>query len=148
MERLSRGLRDSLASTGAIKHALTQGEIREAEVIAGLRPHIPERYRLATGEVVNAAGERSRQQDVIISDALVGTPFLAQGGIGVFPVEIVHATLQVKSRISPSTVAGAIGNLASVKSLVSDDPRGMARIQGAGMVMGETSHRGTAATHL
>jgi hypothetical protein len=138
MERLARGLRDSLEATGAIEHALTRGEIRETEVIDGLRPHLPARFRLATGEVVNADGARSRQQDVIVSDGLVGTPFLARGGIGVFPVEIVYATLQVKSRISVSTVADAIENVSSVKRLVANDPRPITRLGPRGLGSGET----------
>jgi hypothetical protein len=123
MERLSRGLRDSLETSGAIGHALTRGEVRESEVIEALRPYLPMRYDLAKGEVIDAAGQRSRQQDIIISDALTGTPFLASGGMGVFPVEIVFAVLQIKSEIKPSTVAEAVENVVSAKRLASSEPR-------------------------
>lgn len=123
MARLSRGLRDSLEASGAIQHALMKGEVRESEVIDALRPHIPARFELASGEAINAQGERSRQQDIIISDALTGTPFLATGGIGVFPVEIVAAVLQVKSSIGAGDVAGAVENVRSVKTVTGDAPR-------------------------
>lgn len=126
MTRLSRGLRESLETSGAIGHALTRGEVRESEVIAGLRPHIPERFEVASGEVINAEGQRSLQQDVIIADKLIGTPFLATGGIGVFPIEIVYGVLQVKSSISPSEIAEAVENIRSVKTLIPDGSR-MAR---------------------
>jgi hypothetical protein len=105
MQRISKDLRTSLEETGAINHALTRGEIREKEIIDALRPHIPKRFEMGTGVVVNAGGEQSKQQDVIISDALAGTPFLGKGDIGVYPVEIVFATLQVRSRISVSLIA-------------------------------------------
>jgi hypothetical protein len=138
MERLSKGLRDSLETSGAIGHALTRGEVRESELIEALRPHLPMRYELAKGEVIDAAGQRSRQQDIIISDALTGTPFLASGGMGVFPVEIVFAVLQVKSEIKPSTVAGAVENILSVKRLASAESRMRTDTAGGGMRIGPT----------
>jgi hypothetical protein len=55
MERLSKGLRNSLETSGAIGHALTRGEVRESELIEALRPHLPMRYELAKGEVVARA---------------------------------------------------------------------------------------------
>jgi hypothetical protein len=106
MERLSKGLRNSPETSGAIGHALTRGEVRESELIEALRPHLPMRYELAKGEVVDAAGQRSRQQDIIISDALTGTPFLASGGMGVFPVEIVFAVL--REMLAMSLIAAGV----------------------------------------
>lgn len=138
MKRIANDMHSALATSGAIDHALTTGEVRESEIIGAFRPHLPTRYELRKGIVVNASGEQSEQQDIVISDSLTGTPFLAAGEIGVFPVEIVFAVLQVKSRVSLSSLGEAIDNLVSAKRLASSEQRAYTLSQGGDLHMGQT----------
>lgn len=123
MEALRVGLRASLDKSGLIDHALTKGEFRESEAIAAFRPHLPTRYALSSGIVVNSDGEQSRQQDLLIADSFASPPFLASGGIGVFPVEVIAATLQIKSQIDATSIYDAVENVASLKRLATESQR-------------------------
>lgn len=123
MRRLAADLRTTLETTANVQHRLTKGEMREDDLRRALGRHIPSRFSLGSGEIVNSAGQISLQQDLIVSDSLAGSPFLAAGGAGVFPVETVFTTLQVKSSISASDIPAVVDNLASVKRLVSEEPR-------------------------
>lgn len=106
-----------------IDHRGTKGEAREAAVQAAFRPHIPTRYGLSTGLVVNLAGEQSKQQDVIVSDGIENSPFIAEGGITMQPIEAVVATLEVKSVATPEEVRDGVEKAMSVAALLSDEPR-------------------------
>jgi hypothetical protein len=79
MRALGAGLTAAVQRTAQIEHALTKGEARETALREQLRPHIPKRYGVSSGIVVNLAGEQSRQQDVIVSDAVENPPFIAEG---------------------------------------------------------------------
>ncbi len=74
-------------------------------------------------EVVNLAGERSKQQDVTISDAIEASPFIAEGGINVHPIESVVATLEIKSVARPQEMKDSVEKALSVGGLISDTPR-------------------------
>ncbi len=132
MRRLSQGLVAAVDESQLLEHALTKGEIREEDVIAAFRPFVPERFSLGKGVVVNVDGEQSLQQDLVIADAQAGTRFIAGGNIGVYPVEIVHGTVQIKSVASPGEVRSAVENVASVKRLMPDEHRVTAGVRASG----------------
>jgi hypothetical protein len=97
--------------------------MREQAVVAALRPHLPGRYSLSSGLVVNAYGERSRQQDIIISDSLFESPFVTEGQLGIHPVETVHGVIEVKSRATAASIRDAVESVASVKRLFEMAPQ-------------------------
>lgn len=124
MGELSSALANAVGATSLIQHRLLKGEFRERRVIAGLRPFIPRRYEMSSGVIVNAGGHFSRQQDIILSDSLLAPPFLAAGELGVHPIEAVAAVIEVKSVATAQAMREAVENIASVKRLASDEPRG------------------------
>lgn len=138
MYELSSALANAVGASSLIQHKLLKGEFRERRVISGLRPFIPRRYEMLSGVVANADGLFSRQQDIIISDSMVAPPFLAAGELGVHPIETVCAVIEVKSVASAQAMRDAVANIASVKQLASDEPRGFTMIRGASIGMGET----------
>jgi hypothetical protein len=121
--RLSAGLKQSMRDTGAVGHRLSVGQMREQAVIAALSRHLPGRYTLSSGLVVNAAAEQSHQQDIIISDSLFESPFLTEGQLGVHPVESVFGVVEVKSRATAASIRSAVENVASVKRLFDIAPQ-------------------------
>jgi hypothetical protein len=123
MRALGKGLATVVERTAAIEHRLTKGEMREEALRREFRPHFPRRYGLSSGVVVNLAGKQSKQQDVIVSDVVEISPFIAEGGMTVQPIEAVVATLEVKSAATPETVADGVGKALSVAGLLSDAPR-------------------------
>ena len=123
MRALSRGLTTSLEATTSVEHNLTKGELREDDLRTALRPHIPRRYELVSGIIVNSSGEQSRQQDVIVSEGTEIPSFIARGGITVQPIEAVVATLEVKSAATPETVTDGVAKAVSVASLLPEGLR-------------------------
>jgi hypothetical protein len=115
MQALSTSLRGSLIRSESIGHALTKGEVREEDVADALRPHLPSRFTMSSGVVVNARGEESSQQDILITDSSISPPFLTAGRLGLHPAETIAAALEVKSTLTSTTLEAAIQSGASVK---------------------------------
>ena len=130
MRALSGSLAASLDKTGVVGHALTKGELREEDLRAALRPHLPGRFELTSGIVVNASGAQSKQQDVIIADSATVPPFIASGGLTVQPVEAVVATLEVKSSATAETVRDGVAKALSVAALLPDTKRKATEVTG------------------
>jgi hypothetical protein len=100
-----------------IEHNLISGEARESALSRLLANYLSSRVGLATGFVIDALGNTSRQIDLIIYDKTVGTVFNV-GGVKYFPSETVTAVGEVKSDISSSLkLADALANVESVKAL-------------------------------
>lgn len=125
MGGLSERLQTSLRQSSLMEHALTKGEFRESEVAEAFRPHLPRRWELSSGLVVNPSGQQSQQQDLIISDTFFVSPFVASGGVGLHPVETVSGIFEVKSRGTSASVRDGVQKIASVKALSSDEPTGV-----------------------
>lgn len=110
-----------------VKHSTARGGRNELAVRAFLRSVLPSRYGLMTGEVINARGERSLQQDVIVIDREGSMSFWLEEDSSVVPAEVVVATFEVKTTITTDEVRKAVKNVASVKKLLepTDDGAGL-----------------------
>src|SRR4051812_48937859 len=114
MHALSTSLRGSLVRSESIGHALTKGEVREEDVADALRPHLPVRFTMSSGVVVNTRGEESSQQDILVTDSSISPPFLTAGRLGLHPAETVAAALEVKSTLTSETLTQSVRGGASV----------------------------------
>jgi hypothetical protein len=92
--------------------------MRETSVRRILSLYLPKRIELKTGQIENADGRQSRQQDCILWDSLHAVPFLIYGDEGTFPVETVFGTVEIKSSTRREELIKAIRNVASVKAMV------------------------------
>jgi hypothetical protein len=107
----------SLASARAkFGHMGDRGDAAEAAVRELLSQHLPRWFDVGDGEVIDSAGRRSRQQDVVITT--VDQPF-RQGPNepGLFIVESVFAAGEVKSNLTTAELSDVIKKGQSVKSL-------------------------------
>ena len=148
MRALSRDLSTSLERTAGVGHNLTKGELREVDLRTAFRPHIPSRFELTSGVIVNSSGGQSKQQDVVVTEAVETPSFIASGGLTVQPIEAVVATIEVKSVATPTTVADSVEKGLSVAALLPDEFRATYRPRiGAQLVRGtmETPFAGTVA---
>ncbi len=121
--RLAHALRGSIASSCLLSDSLSKGQFREDDLIAGMRPLIPERYSLSKGIVLNMVGGQSDPQDLIISDRLMVGELLANPTVRLHPIEAVVGTIQVKTRANSESVRKAVENVATVKRLTPASPR-------------------------
>lgn len=100
-----------------IEHAQLSGESREHALVALLRKYLPQRVGVDRGLVIDAHGDVSRQQDVVIFDRTVGTVFEVNG-VKYYPCESVIAVGEVKAHIESSdNMRDALEKIHSVKVL-------------------------------
>lgn len=111
-----------------IRHDLTRGQLREVVVRDLLRPMLPSDVGLGTGEIISHNGRTSRQQDVVMYDRRVLPPVVWESTTGVFPVESVAYTMEIKSVLTHSELVRAHQNavdLAGFEYIVGEDAGGL-----------------------
>lgn len=98
-----------------VQHPLEVGLARERLLIDFLSRLIPERFGIGSGFVINSAGVRSKQIDIIIYDKIISPVFRLPGGVSFYPVECVVAVGEVKTTLSSKeTLFQALDKIKSV----------------------------------
>lgn len=111
-------LRSEVVSINSLfHHQGVKGEGNETALRELLTKFIPKRYGIGTGVVIDRNGKQSRQCDVIIYDTFLYPSLLSLTNVHFFPVDIVYATIEVKTTLSSNSVKDALENIASVKNL-------------------------------
>lgn len=98
---------DRARACSPIAHAGLKGTLREIVIGDLLRPLLPADLGIGTGQVVSATDQTSSQHDVIIYDRSVLPPMIFTGGSGLFPVESVAYTIEIKSTLDVDELRGA-----------------------------------------
>lgn len=98
-------------------HQGVKGSGNEAVLRELLTKFIPKRFGIGTGVVIDRDGTQSRQCDIVIFDALLYPSLLSLSNVHFFPVDIVYATIEVKTTLTSSSMKEALANITSVKQL-------------------------------
>lgn len=113
----------------AFSHGGLKGSALETAVVETvLRPYLPEKIGICTGQIIDARGRHSKQLDVVLYDR-ANTPTLKRSAeIRLLPAECVFAVIEVKTKIcSKGDVRAIFDHMASVRALsreaISPDPR-------------------------
>ena len=102
---------------GAIDHPTSKGDVSEAQWRKMLAKHLPQRYRVCKGQIVDSRGGISEQIDVIIHDAHYCPLFLDEEGTCFVPAESVYAVFEAKQELTAAYVQAAGRKAASVRRL-------------------------------
>ncbi len=102
-------------ATADVTHTGVKGAIREILIRDLFRPFLPSDVGIGTGQIATAAGELSPQQDVIIYNRHILPPVLFEETIGVFPVESVLATVEVKTTLTAGELRSAYDNAKTIQ---------------------------------
>lgn len=98
-------------------HLGERGRIAE-EIIRGvLQRTLPKRFSVGTGVLISASGETSSQTDIVIFDNFHNSPLLSEFGVGVFPVEIVYATIEVKSVLTKRELESSLSAIRKIRKV-------------------------------
>lgn len=95
-----------------VKGAGNEGVLRDL-----LTQFIPKRYGVGTGIVIDRDGNQSRHCDIVIYDTFLYPSLLSLTSVHLFPVDIVYATIEVKTTLTTKSAKEARENIASVRSL-------------------------------
>src|SRR3989304_10631305 len=89
-----------------LKHAGEKGRALEHELASLIRVFLPNEYGLLTGFIAyhdNNGPKLSSQLDIIIYDAVRGSPLVNLGTCVVLPIEFVYAYIEVKATLKSSS---------------------------------------------
>lgn len=121
MTAASATLESRLVVTDAVKHRGLRGSLRETMFRAVLADYLPRAFEVTSGEVHAVGREPSRQQDCLVVDGPTTVPLLRLGSEGIYPIECVRASVELKSRYTAAELRKAVRNVASVKALAPSD---------------------------
>jgi hypothetical protein len=116
---LQKQLMEQLKSARqTVAHAPTQGAAVEGGWITLLAQHLPVRYQVRRGFVIDAQGRLSDQIDLVIFDRQYSPFLLDYQGACYVPAESVYAVIEVKPQLSKPTLTYAGKKVASVRRLL------------------------------
>jgi hypothetical protein len=93
------------------------GQLREIFLADLIAPLLPEGFRAATGKIVDRHGNLSSQTDLIIYNKARFTPLMFNEQTGVFPIDSVFYSIEVKSTSSATAVRDSIEKGRSLRAL-------------------------------
>ena len=105
--------------TAALPHAGERGSNDEERCRAFLTSVLPRRYSIGSGFIVSSArgAKPSPQQDVIIHDDFLNSPLHRELSAGVFPIEMVYATVEVKGYLQSRDLQSSLASIGRVRRL-------------------------------
>lgn len=110
---------DLKASAGT-KHSVVKGGEREDSLASFLRARLPERFGVATGEVVDLNGLSGPQLDILIYDRYADFPF-STGSQTILPAEALLASVEIKSRLTAAEVRKSVEGAKKLRKLKPHD---------------------------
>jgi len=119
-----------------LKFPPDRGGQREEAIRKFLSEKLPRRYGISKGFVVSHEGIQSDQCDVIVYDADTSPIFYTDINQEILPIESVYAVIQVKSRLTPTSLDDAIRNIKSFKQIPRRDVTSVPLGLGGGISIG------------
>ena len=97
-------------ATADVTHTGVKGAIREILIRDLFRPLLPSDLGVGNGQIATSKGKLSPEQDVVIYDRRILPPVLFEETTGIFPVESVLATVEVKTALTATELRKAYDN--------------------------------------
>lgn len=98
-------------------HQGLKGEGNETLIRELLKRFIPKKYGIGTGIVIDRNGKSSKQCDIVIFDNYNYPEIFTLSNVHIFPVDLVYATIEVKTTLDKKQAKLAIDNIKSVRQL-------------------------------
>jgi hypothetical protein len=121
----AKKLRQDFAELAVVPHSGLKGGEAEEIVRKFLRGHLPKRFDVGSGIIIDVQDKLSKQIDVIIYDAFNCPVYRASPTAAIIPSDNVAAVIEVKSHLDKERLREAFENASSVKSLVKTPPPDM-----------------------
>jgi hypothetical protein len=107
----------SLWKYRSFDHPGEKGDLTEGDWRGLLRRHLPRRYDVSTGFVVDCRGAISLQIDAIIHDRYFSPLFFNKHDILFVPAESVYSVFEIKQEVDATTFGHACDKAESVRKL-------------------------------
>ena len=116
-EQAARKLRQDFEELSVVPHSGLKGNQAERLVKAFLKGHLPKRFDVGSGFILDHFDNVSKQTDVIIYDAFNCPVYRASDDAGIFPSDNVAAVVEVKSRLDKEQLTSSFENIMATKQL-------------------------------
>jgi hypothetical protein len=105
--------------SGVLPHAGRRGTNHEERCRGFLTSVLPRRYSLGSGFIVSSTpnSKVSSEQDVIIFDDFLNSPLYREPAAGVYPSEMVYATVEVKGNLTLKDIRSTLKSIGTVRRL-------------------------------
>ena len=118
MIQLHKELLAKYQVSSTIRHKGEKGRNREHGLAMFLRENLPERYGVATGEIIPFKGDLpSPQCDIIIYDRLTFPIIGKSSAVQQVPYEAVYSVIEVKSQITNRTLDETLEKFSTIRQL-------------------------------
>jgi hypothetical protein len=116
-EQAAHKLRQDFEELSVVPHSGLKGNQAERLVKAFLKAHLPKRYDVGSGFILDHFDNVSKQTDVIIYDAFNCPVYRASDDAAIFPSDNVAAVIEVKSRLDKEQLTSSFENILATKQL-------------------------------
>lgn len=106
-----------------MEHAGLMGLFRESFIESVITPLLASPYKVSTGIIVDCHGNQSNQADVIVWDDSIHPPLATARGAGIFTVESVVATIEIKSTVKAADLRQALLSNVKLAMMTYVDPK-------------------------
>lgn len=113
----ARRLRQDFAELSTVPHSGLKGGEAERLIRDFLRAHLPRRFGVGSGFILDAHDSVSNQTDVIIYDAFNCPVYRASEEAGIYPSQNVVGVIEVKSVLDKQKLLDAIRKIHAAKQL-------------------------------
>lgn len=113
----ARKLRQDFKGLSAIPHNALKGSEAEKLVRTFLKQHLPKRFDVGSGFIIDFYDNVSKQTDVIVYDALNCPVYRASEDASIFPSDNVALVVEVKSKLDKKELVSAFENISKTKKL-------------------------------
>lgn len=112
-----------------VPHEGEKGGARERRVRGFFEEHLPSRYGVASGHIMDRTGAFSRQEDVVIFDRINCPVLKFDSDYHIFPCESVYATVEVKSSLNANEVADCVRHTYALRELYRGDQNALEPVE-------------------
>lgn len=113
----AKKMRQDFETLRPVPHRGLKGHEAEKLVKEFLRNHLPKRFDVGSGFIIDPKGDVSKQTDVVIYDAFNCPMYRVSDDAAFFPSDNVAAVVEVKSKLNKKELFNAFENIAAAKSL-------------------------------
>lgn len=117
LKNAAKKLETEFEDSKLFTHSGEKGEFREDIINKLIRPFIPERFGIGSGQIFSESGDVSRQIDIVLYDSLFSNVLFKGASSCLFPCESVYGTIEIKSLLNQDELASSVENVRSVKKL-------------------------------
>ncbi len=106
-------------------HSGLTGTARQLFVDDLLTPLLPEGVRIGTGKITDSRGHLSAETDIVIYDRRSIPPLMYDQKLGVFPIEAVYYSIEVKSVLTSAELESSIEKGLKLRALRGPQPHSL-----------------------